>query len=308
MHADTLAAVVLCTGLGTTRDVRPLTPRRFQTLTASLAKHNLSPAALLSLNLSELLQTEVVSMAETTQILALAAGVDRVRQQLKALSDNGIGCVGVAEMDYPIRLRYGLRKDAPPVLFYAGDLSIANQNAVAVVGSRQVGEVGAAFAKMVGGAVAACGLTLVTGAAKGCDTIAAQAALRQGGRVVLFPAVPLWQVLRQPLYRQSLAQNRLCILSACAPDTAFSAYYALTRNRYIYQNANCVFVCESKAGKGGSYSGARQWLARGKAVYVFDHPDCAGNQQLIGLGGLPVPDQLHVVQRLIYQSVVGQDL
>lgn len=306
MHADTLTAVVLCTGLGKVYSARPLTPRRFYNLTAALAKCGVSLAALLSLSPSELLQTGAVSAREATQISALVAGSDRARRQLEDLSHNGIGCIGFADMNYPVRLRYGLRREAPPVLFYAGNLSIPNKNTVAVVGSRRVGAAGAAFAETAGCASAACEMALVTGAAKGCDTIAAQTALQRGGQVVLFPAVSLRQAVKQPVYRQALAQNRLCVLSACAPDTAFSAYYALTRNRYIYQNANCVFVCESEAGKGGSYSGARQWLACGKAVYIFSNPNCAGNRQLIDLGGLPVPNQMCAVRQIMRQSVTNE--
>jgi len=82
---------------------------------------------------------------------------------------------------YPARLLETLKHQAPTVLFGAGDIRLLQRAGVAVVGSRNIDEAGAAFAREVGAKSVASKLTVVSGGARGTDRIAMQAALESGG-------------------------------------------------------------------------------------------------------------------------------
>ena len=84
---------------------------------------------------------------------------------------------------YPARLRDIFD---PPVLLYGkGSLPLFDEEAaIAVVGTRSYTPYGALCAGKLGGQLAAGGAVIVTGLAYGIDSLAARAALRNGGRVL----------------------------------------------------------------------------------------------------------------------------
>jgi len=78
-----------------------------------------------------------------------------------------------------------------PILFYAGDLGLVQNRCVSVVGSRTVSSDGAARTRRLARELAAAGVVVVSGLAKGVDTQAHRAAMEAGGRTVAVIGTPL---------------------------------------------------------------------------------------------------------------------
>ncbi|NLG83190.1 MAG: DNA-protecting protein DprA [Firmicutes bacterium] len=74
--------------------------------------------------------------------------------------------------------------DPPPVLFVRGELRPADEVAVAVVGTRTPTPTGRLTAERLAGDLAAQGITVVSGMARGIDTAAHRGALAAGGRTI----------------------------------------------------------------------------------------------------------------------------
>lgn len=94
--------------------------------------------------------------------------------------------------DYPRRLRD--LEQAPPVLYYRGELLPTDEWAVAVVGTRRVTHYGQQVAEELGTFLGRNGVTVVSGLAKGVDAIAHQAAIKAGGRSIAVLAHGLDQI------------------------------------------------------------------------------------------------------------------
>ena len=89
----------------------------------------------------------------------------------------------IADAAYPRRLRNIF--DPPILLYCRGRLPLIDEEAaIAVVGTRSYTPYGALCAGKLGGQLAAGGAVIVTGLAYGIDSLAARAALRNGGRVL----------------------------------------------------------------------------------------------------------------------------
>lgn len=89
----------------------------------------------------------------------------------------------IADAAYPRRLRNIF--DPPILLYCRGRLPLMDEEAaIAVVGTRSYTPYGALCAGKLGGQLAAGGAVIVTGLAHGIDSLAARAALRNGGRVL----------------------------------------------------------------------------------------------------------------------------
>lgn len=94
----------------------------------------------------------------------------------------GARLVVVDDDGYPTQLR--AIPSPPPFLFLRGELLNEDALAVAVVGSRHATQYGIQTAERLAEELAARGITIVSGFARGIDTAAHRGALRGGGRTV----------------------------------------------------------------------------------------------------------------------------
>jgi len=83
---------------------------------------------------------------------------------------------------YPVRLRE--IPNPPPVLYVKGSLAESDQWALAVIGTRRATAYGKEATRVFASELAANGVTIVSGLARGIDAVAHQAALDAGGRTI----------------------------------------------------------------------------------------------------------------------------
>lgn len=95
---------------------------------------------------------------------------------------DAIVAITIDDAAYPARLRTIF--DPPSRLYVRGELRSADASAVAIVGARRATEYGKAVAEHLAGDLARCGITVVSGMARGIDTAAHRGALAAGGRTI----------------------------------------------------------------------------------------------------------------------------
>ena len=176
---------------------------------------------------------------------------------------------------YPAELRRRLGLDSPGVLWAKGDTSILHRPRIALVGSRDIAPPNAEFAATVGREAARQGYVLVSGNARGADSIAQKACLDAGGQVI--------SVVADALMTQRDWDNVL-YLSEEGFDCAFTSARALSRNRVIHALGEKTFVAQCSVGKGGTWSGTVRNLKEGwSPLFCFlDGSEAA--RQLVQLG------------------------
>lgn len=234
---------------------------------------------------------------------ALASGSARRRaeDELAAARGRGIRIVGRDEPDFPERLREIY--DPPAVLYVRGRL-VAGEGAraVAVVGSRAASVQGLVLARALGRDLAAAGLTVVSGLARGVDTAAHRGALEGRGRTVA--------VLGSGLDRIYPEENR-DLAEAIAQDGAVVSEFPLgaipdrkhfpRRNRLIAGWGRAVVVAEA-AEKSGALLTAHAALEEGRDVMAVpghpSHPGSAGTNRLIRDGAALVRGARDVAEEL----------
>ena len=101
-------------------------------------------------------------------------------KELEKFTKAGIGFVTVDEKEYPARLRD--IPDAPPFLFYRGELPGKDKPAVAMVGSRKCSIYGREMCLKFSESVAAAGIEIISGMAAGVDGFAHRGAIKAGGK------------------------------------------------------------------------------------------------------------------------------
>src|SRR3989338_7456410 len=101
---------------------------------------------------------------------------------LETVYERGIKVVSLPDRDYPANLRQ--ISDSPPVLYYKGSLLPQDDLAIAVVGARYATVYGRQVTEMLALELVGAGLAIVSGLARGIDSIAHRAALDAGGRTI----------------------------------------------------------------------------------------------------------------------------
>lgn len=210
--------------------------------------------------------------------------------ELETLYRNQISLTSLDDSVYPGQLR-GLA-DAPPFLFYQGELACLDKPSVALVGSRSVSSYGAMVSGMLGDGLASSSVVVVSGVATGVDGCAHRGALKAGGLTVGVLGCGLnicYPKRHAGLYREIIDNGVL--LSEYPCGTKPDGFRFPARNRIISGLSLGVVVVEA-ALKSGSLITARLALDQGKEVFAvpgrIDSFRSAGTHLLIRQGALLV--------------------
>jgi predicted Rossmann fold nucleotide-binding protein DprA/Smf involved in DNA uptake len=209
---------------------------------------------------ADLSKTLALPPDEAERIARLLEFSTQLSVELQFLFERGLWAVTRVDELYPARLRDTLKHQAPTVLFGAGDIRLLQRAGVAVVGSRNIDEAGAAFAREVGAKAVAAKRPVVSGGARGTDRIAMQAALEADGLAFGALADSLERTARQADVREFVGDGKLVLLTPYAPTAGFSVGAAMGRNKLIYGLAEFAVVVSSDHQTGGTWAGAVEAL------------------------------------------------
>ena len=210
------------------------------------------------LGLTARLEADDPELLERAAPLVARAG--ELRQQAAA---RGIQVLAWNDPRMPPALR--AIPDCPPAIWYRGTLQCFDAPAVAIVGSRHAAAVSIEAAATIAADLAAHGVTIVSGLARGVDSAAHRGALRTG-RTAAVLGSGVDRVY--PREHDDLADRITalgCVLSEYPPGTPPLPFHFPMRNRLISGLARGVVVIEAGE-KSGSLITASCALEQGRDV------------------------------------------
>ncbi len=171
--------------------------------------------------------------------------------------------------EYPTRLLQYY--DPPIVLYAAGNTALlADENALTVVGTRSASEYGKKSAFLLSYAVAAKGVTIISGCAVGIDAQAHDGALSAGGKTIAVLGCGLDVNYPYENYhlRKKISQNGGLQISEYPPGTRPSSGFFPHRNRLMSALARAVLVVEAPH-RSGSLITAEHAIEQGKELFCL---------------------------------------
>lgn len=198
----------------------------------------------------------------------LVAAHQQAVDDLTAWSAAGYRMVGILDPAYPARLRE--IHQAPPFLFASG-LLLADDPAIAIVGSRNASDLGIEIATSIATALASANVTVLSGLASGIDTAAHTAALAVGGRTV---AIIGTGIAKQYPAANRRLQNEISktglVLSQFWPDAPPQKHNFLMRNAVMSGYGRATIVVEAGE-QSGARAQARMAVEHGRPVILTDN-------------------------------------
>lgn len=271
--------MLLCSFLGDT-DSRPLTVAQFRALSRrGEAEFGGDPTGNVT---EELLCRWGYEQSEAARIVGLLNREALLDRYLRGSEKLGVRLLARISPDYPDAVSRNLRWEAPPVLALWGNEALLNTRCMALVGSREPTEAAASFAREAGRQMARQGFTLVSGNARGCDRLAAEACLTAGGRVI---AVVADELFRQC---QGIRPENILYISEMGYDLPFTSARALSRNRVIHVLGEKVFAVEPRHKIGGTWAGTAENLRKGWSPVFVARSQAPGTLALRDLGATPI--------------------
>lgn len=210
----------------------------------------------------------------------------KTQERYEKMCARGISFLSTEDAAYPKRLRN--IPDPPFGLYVRGRLPREEQRTAAIVGARMCSEYGMATARKLGEQLAACGVSIVSGMARGVDAAGHTGALASGGGTcaVLGCGVDVCYPAENRQLYTDIIQNG-CVLSEYHPGTQPLPAFFPQRNRIIAGLSDVVVVVEAKE-KSGSLITADLALEQGRDIYAVPGRICeplsAGCNNLIRQG------------------------
>ena len=210
-------------------------------------------------------------LTSAAQEVLLDKDLGEAKRILRLCGQKQITVLPIHEERYPSFLR--AIADAPTVLYLRGRLPETDGTpCVGIVGARSADRRGLTTARQLGWQIAGCGGIVVTGLARGIDTMAARGALDNGGTVIGVLGCGVDVVYPREnavLFAEVLLKG--CLLSEYPPGSAPDARHFPVRNRIISALSDGVVVVQASE-RSGALITARWAADQGRDVFAVPGP------------------------------------
>jgi len=210
--------------------------------------------------------------------IVLAQGYSRyIKQAELVIKNSGESVVTLFDAEYPALLK---EIDYAPFAFFTqGNRELLRRELVSIVGTREPSYGGRLAAACIAEVFAARRNVVVSGIARGIDAIAHHSALKHGGATIaVLPNgfAHLYPLENRDIYAQSLASDRVLLVSEYAPDQKPQRHHFVRRNRIIAGLTPLTIFVEGAEKSGGMIT-VNYAADYGREVAALQHPLLANN-------------------------------
>ncbi|GER92428.1 DNA protecting protein DprA [hot springs metagenome] len=240
------------------KEIGPITSKR-------LLSAFRTPQRVFEASLNELKDVDGINESKIKSILNFNSW-DAVEKEISNIKSHDVRIIKYIDEEYPESLRY--IDDSPIILYVKGSLMKKDKYAVAIVGSRNMTPYGKKITEKIASELAFCGITIVSGMARGIDAVSHESALNANGRSIAV----LGSGLDNPYPPENKGLfNKLsekgCVISEFPMGTPPNRENFPQRNRLISGLSLGVLVVEATA-RSGSLITASCALEQGKDVFA----------------------------------------
>ena len=199
------------------------------------------------------------------------------KRVFKELRSNGISNFGIRinhAADYPQRLRDA--QHPVELLYFRGIWEFAESKCVSVVGTRNPSPDGIRRAKQLTKKLAERDYTIVSGLAKGIDTVAHKTAIDAGGRTVAVIGTAIHKVyppenlnLQNHIADEHLLISPVPVLRYLKQNPLSNRFFFPERNKLMSAISNATIIVEANDFS-GTLTQARATLYQNKKLFILD--------------------------------------
>lgn len=161
-------------------------------------------------------------------------------------------------------------KDRPNKIYAVGNIELLNNKSIAIVGSRISTTYGEYYAAKFAKEISKKGITIISGLAKGIDTIAHQNSKQEKGKTIAVLGCGFNHIYpkeNEELFNEIIEEGG-CVISQYSPETDINLKEVPFRNRIISALSEGVLVIEARY-RSGSGVTAKYAFEQNKKVFCL---------------------------------------
>lgn len=233
--------------------------------------------------------------------------LDKYEQLLIQLANKAVTSFNIqfiGEADYPSKLLDA--KYPVPLLYYQGAWDLVYSPSIAVVGTRNATEQGIRRTRKLVKELVNDDFTIVSGLAKGIDTVAHEAALNYGGKTIAVIGTsildcypPENRLLQNRIAKEHLLISQVPLLRYQKQDYHQNRFFFPERNKTMSALTSATIIVEAGEGS-GTLIQATAALKQGRRLFILD--SCFQNktltwpQKFLSQGAIRVSDYQEIRQ------------
>lgn len=194
-------------------------------------------------------------------------------------------------------------KDRPNKIYVVGNIELLNNKSIAIVGSRISTTYGEYYAAKFAKEISKKGITIISGLAKGIDTVAHQNSKQEKGRTIAVLGCGFNHVYpkeNEELFNE-IIEDGGCIVSQYSPDTDINLKEVPFRNRIISALSEGVLIVEARH-RSGSGVTAKYAFEQNKKVFCLPNQigvtTGVGTNNLIKKGAILVTNPNEILTQI----------
>lgn len=198
-------------------------------------------------------------------------------------------------------------KDRPNKIYVVGNIELLNNKSIAIVGSRISSTYGEYYAAKFAKEISKKGITIISGLAKGIDTVAHQNSKQEKGRTIAVLGCGFNHVYpkeNEELFNE-IIENGGCIVSQYSPDTDINLKEVPFRNRIISALSEGVLIVEARY-RSGSGVTAKYAFEQNKKVFCL--PNQIGVTTGVGTNNLIKKGAILVTNPNEILTLIGENV
>lgn len=203
----------------------------------------------------------------------------------------------------------------PKQLYLEGNVQLLNENSIAIIGSRNCSQNGKQLTRKFAYELSKQGLIIISGMAKGIDTIAHEETINAKGKTIAVLGSGFNNIFpkeNSKLYKKIL-ENEGLIISEYAPEVQVQSKQFLERNRIVSGLSIGVLVIEAGYRSGTSVT-ARIAKKQNRKIFVLPHEINdkygVGTNKLIQKGAMLVTSTKDIIENfkfLKYKEILNHN-
>lgn len=194
-------------------------------------------------------------------------------------------------------------KDRPNKIYAVGNIELLNNKSIAIVGSRISTTYGEYYAAKFAKEISKKGITIISGLAKGIDTVAHQNSKQEKGKTIAVLGCGFNHVYpkeNEELFNE-IIEDGGCIVSQYSPDTDINLKEVPFRNRIISALSEGVLIVEARH-RSGSGVTAKYAFEQNKKVFCLPNQigvtTGVGTNNLIKVGAILVTKSNEILTQI----------
>lgn len=266
-----------------------------------LNEKNLEPQELLKFSKTDFIMKLGLNETEALRLINIRENKNEIISIIQEYEKSGLKICTIYDENYPEKIKTKLGILSPVMFYYAGNPDILKNKAIGFAGSRKTDDFDndKYFVEIIADKILDHGYTIVTGGAKGIDTIASKSAFSRKENVIEFLACNLLKKSRKSDYAKNISDGNLLLMSTSIPTANFNVGLAMQRNKFIYCQSDAAIIVKSDFKIGGTWNGAIEAIQNNYCkIFCWD---CGfkGNNELIKLGANPINENWNLTREFL---------